>query len=190
MAEIKKAALFDKLSPAAYKALEGAVVACKLRGNPYVELAHWFDQLLRQAELDVPCTVRAFELQPEKVAIDSTKALDALPRGATSINSFSSHIYAALEQAFLWSAVYFDATRIRSGHLLLAVLKTELLRDVLFRISSEFEKINADRLAEEFGHGRGCHAGRGSRRHSSRGNGTPGSPPPFHRRPDRERAAG
>jgi type VI secretion system protein VasG len=150
MAEIKKTALFGKLTPAAYRALEGAVVACKLRGNPYVEVAHWLDQLLRQADLDVPCIARAYALQPERLAVDTTRALDALPRGATAIGSFSRHIFALLEQAFLWSAIFFDAPRIRSGHLLLALLKHEELHDVLRRISPEFDKVKADALAEEY----------------------------------------
>jgi len=150
MAEIKKTALFSKLNPLAYKALEGAVVACKLRGNPYVEVAHWVDQLLRHAELDVPCIVRAFNLQAERLADDITGALDKLPRGATSINSFSPHIYAALEQGFLWSAVHFDSPRIRSGHLLLGMIKNDELRRLLHGISGEFEKIQGDRLADEF----------------------------------------
>ena len=65
------------------------MVACKLRGNPYVELAHWFDQLLRQAELDVPCTVRAFELQPEKVATfpRARSEQNMRPRWSTTIPS-------------------------------------------------------------------------------------------------------
>ena len=38
MAEIKRTALFGKLNSLAYKAIEGATVFCKMRGNPYVEL--------------------------------------------------------------------------------------------------------------------------------------------------------
>jgi type VI secretion system protein VasG len=150
MAEIKKTALFGKLTPATYKTLEAAVVACKLRGNPYVEIAHWVDQLLRQADMDAALIARAFDLRPERLAVDSTAALDKLPRGATSISSFSSHITEALEQGFLWGAVYFDAPRIRSGHLLLGMLKSDALREILVRISPEFDKISGDRLAEEF----------------------------------------
>jgi type VI secretion system protein VasG len=150
MAEIKKTALFGKLAPDTYKALEAAVVACKLRGNPYVELAHWIDQLLRQPQMDVALIARAFELKPERLAMDSTAALDRYPRGASSISSFASHITDALEQGFLWSAIYFDAPRIRSGHLLLGILKKEALREILLRISNEFEKIPADKLAEDF----------------------------------------
>jgi type VI secretion system protein ImpH len=38
---ISRVALFGKLNRLAYKAIEGATVFCKLRGNPYVELVHW-----------------------------------------------------------------------------------------------------------------------------------------------------
>ena len=34
MAEIKRTALFGKLNSLAYKAIEGATVFCKMRGNP------------------------------------------------------------------------------------------------------------------------------------------------------------
>ena len=40
MAEISRNALFGKLNPVTYHAIESANVFCKLRGNPYVELVH------------------------------------------------------------------------------------------------------------------------------------------------------
>ena len=47
MAEISRVNLFGKLDPIAYKAIESATVFCKLRGNPYVELIHWFQQIVQ-----------------------------------------------------------------------------------------------------------------------------------------------
>jgi len=38
MADIRRTALFSKLTPLAYKSVEGATLFCKMRGNPYVEL--------------------------------------------------------------------------------------------------------------------------------------------------------
>lgn len=150
MAEIKRTALFSKLSPGTYRALEAAVVACKQRGNPHVELAHWVDQLLRDSHLDLPLIAKAFEIQPERLAYDSTAAIEALPRGSSTISSFSPTVFAALEQAFLWSSVYFNASRIRSGHLIIALQKSAELRPMVARISKELAKIDADRLAEQF----------------------------------------
>ena len=45
MLEISRTALFGKLNPLAYKAIEGATVFCKLRGNAYVELTLAADQV-------------------------------------------------------------------------------------------------------------------------------------------------
>ena len=47
MSEITRVSLFGKLNSLAYKAIESATVFCKLRGNPYVELVHWLNQILQ-----------------------------------------------------------------------------------------------------------------------------------------------
>ena len=62
MAEISRVALFGKLNSLAYKAIEGATVFCKLRGNPYVELVHWLHQILQTQDTDLHRIIRHFEL--------------------------------------------------------------------------------------------------------------------------------
>ena len=83
MSEISRSALFGKLNSLAYKAIEGATVFCKLRGNPYVELVHWMQQILQTHDSDLHRIIRHFELDPSRLAKDVTEALDRLPRGAT-----------------------------------------------------------------------------------------------------------
>lgn len=80
MGEISRAALFGKLNSVAYKAIEAATVFCKLRGNPYVELAHWFHQLLQLQDSDLHRIIRQFNIEPARLARDLTEALDRLPR--------------------------------------------------------------------------------------------------------------
>ena len=86
MSEISRSTLFGKLNPLAYKAVEGATVFCKLRGNPYVELVHWMQQIVQTADSDVHRIIKHFEIDPSRLAGDMTEALDRLPRGATSIS--------------------------------------------------------------------------------------------------------
>ena len=62
MSEISRMALFGKLNTLAYKAIESATVFCKMRGNPYVELVHWFHQILHQQDSDLHRIVRTFQL--------------------------------------------------------------------------------------------------------------------------------
>src|SRR5580704_14373367 len=150
MGDISRVALFGKLNSLAYKSIESATVFCKLRGNPYVELVHWFHQILQQSNSDIACIVRSFNLDAGRLAQNFTEALDRLPRGATSISDLSAHIEDATERAWVWSTLKFGAAQIRSGHLLLAILKNPSLKNVLVSSSREFDKVQPDRLAEEF----------------------------------------
>src|SRR6476469_8878843 len=62
MLEISRTALFGKLNPLAYKAIEGATVFCKLRGNAYVELQHWLYQILNAQDSDLHRIVKHYGL--------------------------------------------------------------------------------------------------------------------------------
>ena len=150
MSDISRVALFGKLNSLAYKAIESATVFCKLRGNPYVELVHWLHQILQLQNSDVHMIVRAFSVDPGRLARDMTEALDRLPRGASSISDLSAHIEDATERAWVWATLKYGEPRIRTGHVLVAMSKTPGLRNALLAMSREFEKIKADQLADDF----------------------------------------
>ncbi len=112
MSEISRSALFGKLNSLAYKAIEGATVFCKLRGNPYVELVHWMQQILQTPDSDLHRIVRHFELDAvARWRRDMTEALDRLPRGATSISDLSTHVENAVERG--WVYAHADVRRTR-----------------------------------------------------------------------------
>ena len=150
MSEISRSALFGKLNSLAYKAIEGATVFCKLRGNPYVELVHWIQQILQTQDSDLHRIVRHFELDASRVAKDITEALDRLPRGASSISDLSAHVENAVERGWVYGTLMFGEPRVRTGHLVVGMLKTPSLRNAMIAISRQFERIKADTLTEEF----------------------------------------
>ncbi len=150
MGDISRVALFGKLNSLAYKAIEGATVFCKLRGNPYVELVHWIHQILQQQSSDLHLIVRAAGIDAGRLARDLTEALDRLPRGATSISDLSAHIEDATERAWVWSTLKFGDAQIRTGYVLVAILKTPGLKNALLAMSREFDKIKVDELTERF----------------------------------------
>ena len=150
MSEISRAALFGKLNPIAYKAIEGATTFCKLRGNPYVELVHWLHQILQVQDSDLHRIVRHYELDPSKLSADFTAALDRLPRGATSISDLSSHVEDAVERGWVFATLMFGEAQVRTGHLLLGCLKTTTLRNALYAISRQLELVKAEALADDF----------------------------------------
>src|SRR5262245_5661388 len=150
MSEISRTTLFGKLDSLAYKAIEGATVFCKLRGNPYVELVHWIQQILQTADSDVHRIVRHFELDPSRLAKDVTDALDRLPRGATSISDLSSHVENAVERGWVYASLMFGESRVRTGHLVIGILKTPSLRNALIGISRQFEAVKPDSVTHQF----------------------------------------
>ena len=207
MSEISRVALFGKLNPVLYKAIEGATVFCKLRGNPYVELVHWLTQMLETNDSDLQAIVRHYALDQAALARDVTASLDRLPRGSTAISDFSEHITIAIEQAWVYGTLMFGDSQVRSAYLLLGMLKTPSLRNALVGISRQFEKIKADDLAEQLDDDlredrrvrprragrldrRRRRAGRDLRGDGAGGDGQAGGAEEVHDRPDREGAQG
>ncbi|HET6235197.1 MAG TPA: type VI secretion system ATPase TssH [Acetobacteraceae bacterium] len=150
MTEISRTAAFGKLNPIAYKAIEGATVFCKLRGNAYVELVHWLHQIVQVQDSDLVRIIRHYELDSSKLAADFTAALDKLPRGATAISDFSDHIQEAVERGWMYATLMFGEAQVRTGHLLLGCLNTSTLRNTLYAISPQFRQVKADALADDF----------------------------------------
>jgi type VI secretion system protein VasG len=150
MAELKRAVLFGKLNSFAYKSLESATVFCKMRGNPYVELAHWIHQLLQSPDGDVAKIFVHFQVDAARFATDLTTALDRLPRGATSISDFSPHLEEAAERGWVYASLLFNAAQVRSGHLVVGVLRTPGLREVFLSLSKELGRIKQEALTDDF----------------------------------------
>ena len=150
MAEISRTALFGKLNPLAYKAIEGATVFCKLRGNPYVELQHWLYQILHAQDSDLHRIVKHYELDSAQLVADLTGALDRLPRGASSVTDLSSFVENAVERGWVYGSLMFNDRQVRTGYLLIGLLKTASMRGALLSISKQFERIKLDDLIERF----------------------------------------
>ena len=150
MTEISRVALFGKLNKLGYQAVESATVFCKMRGNPYVEIAHWLHQILNGQDSDLHRIIRHYDLDPGRIASELTRALDALPRGASTISDLSDHLMDAMERGWVWGSLLYSSSQVRTGHLLLGMLKTPALRNILATMSPELAKIGADDLADNF----------------------------------------
>jgi len=150
MADISRVALFGKLNSLCYRAIESSTVFCKMRGNPYVELVHWVQQIVQLTDSDLLRLIRHYAIDPAVLARDLTAALDRLPRGSTSVTDLSSQVEEAVERAWVYATLMFGESQVRSGHLLLALLKTPGLRNGLYGVSREFNKIGIEDLSEQF----------------------------------------
>jgi len=142
--------MFGKLDRTAYQAMESATILCKTRGNPYVELVHWVNQIVLSDNTDFHSAIRYFQLDTAQLSKDLTFAMDRLPRGASSIADFANSIEIAIKEAWMITSLVYNEGAIRTGHLLIALRNHQELSRCLLDMSGEFAKINADMLQEKF----------------------------------------
>jgi type VI secretion system protein VasG len=150
MAEISRAALFGKLAPLGYRAIDSATTFSKLRGHSSVEMEHWVHQILQGQDSDLHRILRHFQVDTSALARDLTDALDRLPRGSGSAMDLSSQVEEAVERGWMYASLQYGATHVRTGHLLLGMLRTPALRRALIGISREFAQVDPAILSEGF----------------------------------------
>ncbi|WP_214472666.1 type VI secretion system ATPase TssH [Mesorhizobium sp. dw_380] len=146
----KRKELVGKLNPVGLRAFKAAADAAKLRGNPYVELVHFIEQLVLSDRSDVQMIIADAGVDASRFTADMTRAVDKLPYGATSIEEFSDHIFHAIQEAWNLATLEFGVEEVRSAHILLACLKTPVLEGLLSKISGEFDKIDAEAVIARF----------------------------------------
>ncbi|MER8447155.1 type VI secretion system ATPase TssH [Mesorhizobium sp. M1066] len=146
----KRKELVGKLDPVGVRAFKAAADTAKLRGNPYVELVHFIEQLVLTNRSDVQMIVADAGVDASRLTADMTRAVDKLPYGATSIEEFSDHIFHAIQEAWNLATLEFGVEEVRSAHILLACLKTPVLEGLLSKISGEFDRIDAAAVIARF----------------------------------------
>ncbi|ESY73668.1 ATPase AAA [Mesorhizobium sp. LNHC221B00] len=146
----KRKELVAKLNPTGMRAFKAAADTAKLRGNPYVELVHFVQQLVLSERSDVQMIVADAGLDASRLTADMTRAIDKLPYGATSVEEFSDHIFHAIQEGWSLATLEFGVEEVRSAHILLACLKIPVLEGLVSKISAEFDKIDADGVIARF----------------------------------------
>jgi type VI secretion system protein VasG len=150
MADISRGKLYGKLNAVARRSIEAATTFCKLRSNPTVEMVHWLHQILQLQDSDLHRILRHTGLDLGRIATDFQAALDQLPRGASTISDFSGHLDDATEKAWSFATLVYGEAAVRTGHLLVAMLKNKPLRNVLVGLSAHFGKLKPDDISDRF----------------------------------------
>ena len=150
MAEIERRALFGKLTPHAFRALRSASAFSKMRHHPRVELLHWLHQLAQETDTDCARILLHFGVDAGHFSRDLALALDQMPRETGAAFDLAPRLDLAMERGWIHASLQFDSARVRSGHILLGCLAHEGLRRHLYRLSSQFERINIQHLSAQF----------------------------------------
>lgn len=149
MAEIKVANLFGKVNELCYRGFDVSMTFCKLRGNPYIELVHWIKTILELQDSDLLRLTKHYELDHSALARDLVAALDRLPRGSTSNINIADQLMTTVQEAWVVATLIYGAKKVRSGHMVVAMLRNANLRHTLFSISKQFEKFKNETVSDE-----------------------------------------
>ena len=141
--------LIDKLNPVGRKGLEKAAELCVSQTHYNVEVEHFLLALLDLPETDLGHLFRHYDIRPEDVVRELRRFIERFRRGNTRTPSLSPHILRLLEQSWMLSSLHFDADRIRSGALFLALLETDALRSVVFEAAPSLKRFPRERVKTE-----------------------------------------
>jgi type VI secretion system protein VasG len=142
-------ALIGRLDDTCRNALEGAAGLCHSRTNYSVEIEHVLLKLLEAPDTDVARILRHFEVNHSKISKDVTAAVDHLRRGNNGGISMSDRIPPWIEEAWVIGSIDYGAARVRSGHLIVALLVTRERASVAQGISKAFNDISVESLRKK-----------------------------------------
>jgi type VI secretion system protein VasG len=142
--------LISKLDPLCLNAATRAASLCLARGHYEVDLEHLLLALIEQQASDLSVVLRASGLSTEVLRSDLERGLERLKTGNTRTPVFSQHLISLFEQAWLIASLDSQAARIRSGHLLLALLTSPELSQFAERMSSVLTRVPTEELKHRF----------------------------------------
>jgi len=142
--------LIAKLNHETRAAVEAAAGLCLSRTHYDVEIEHFLMKLLDAPEGDLTFLLKHYGIDRSRLASDLQGALDRLKSGNARTPALSPSLVQMLTEAWTIGSVDFGATRIRSGHAIVALVSVDELRRLALATSGEFEKISAEDLRANF----------------------------------------
>jgi len=141
--------LVGRLNDTCRGALEGAAGLCLSRTNYDVEIEHILAKLLEQDDTDLHKIARHYEVNIDRLSKDVTTSLDRLKTGNSRTPGLSDRLPRWFQDAWLLASVDFGAARVRSGHLILALLSNDGTARLARDISREFNHISVESLTQK-----------------------------------------
>lgn len=138
--------LISKLNDNCRRAAERAASICMAKSHFEVDLEHLFLALLEQPRSDFYLLCQRSDVSTTALARDLDNELSRFKSGNTRTPVFSAHLPTLLENAWLIASLDAHNSRIRSSHLLLALLTEPSLNQLAFRGSKLFAKFRLDDL--------------------------------------------
>lgn len=150
MAAIDLKSLVGKLDEHCRRALEAAAGLTLSRSHYNVEIEHWLLKLVDGNGTDIPLILRHYDVDEGRFRGDLNASLDKMRTGNARAPGLSPDIIELAKQAWLLASVEQGLTKLRSGHLIWALLADEALARRSRDVSSQLLRLQPDALKRDF----------------------------------------
>ena len=142
--------LIGKLNDTARSALEAAAGLCLSRTHYDIEIEHYLMKLLDVADSDFVHITQHFGVDRSRLAAELTRTLDRLKSGNARTPTLSPTLLKMLTEGWTIGSIDFNASQIRTGFTVLALVADDDLSRLMRETSREFQKIQAEALRKDF----------------------------------------
>ena len=150
MAAIDLKQLVGRLNDTCRRALEGAAGLTLSRTHYNVEIEHWLVKLSDRADGDMAAIMRQYGVDEARFLTDLNRSLEKMKTGNGRAPSLAPEIAEMVKQAWLFASLELGEGKIRSGHLLWALLADETLARSAREASGQLLKIQPDLLKRDY----------------------------------------
>ena len=142
--------LIEKLNPTCKSALaDEAIRLCMARTHFYIEIEHWLIALLGNPNNDLGFLLRQYAIDAARVKRDLEAAVGRFKTGNSRPPGFSTDILDAIREAWVFASLEQGAARVRSGHLLYALLSDRGLSGRVKDTSPELARLSVEKLSAD-----------------------------------------
>src|ERR1043166_685985 len=142
--------LIGKLNDTTRAALEGAAGLCLARTHYDIEIEHFLTKLLDASGSDAAKIFHQFSVDTSRLQKELERSLDKLKSGNARTPSMSPSVLKMMTEAWTIGSLDFGASRIRSGHAILALTSNDELARMTHDVSKELHKIQPELLRKDF----------------------------------------
>ena len=142
--------LIEKLNQVARQGVEEAIRLCKSLGQYDVEIAHLLMKLLDSQDSDYQKIVSVYGVDKSALQADLEKVLGTFKRGSSYNPQISTEFIDLLVKGWTFGSLDFAGSKIRTGHLMVALLGDDRLAKQARELSAQLKRISPESLRKDF----------------------------------------
>jgi type VI secretion system protein VasG len=142
--------LVGKFDDTMRSAMESAAGLCVTRTHYEVEIEHFLTKAIEMEDADIALILEHYGVKRPRLLAELRASLNRLKTGNTRGPAFSPSLVKMFSEAWSIATLNFEATQIRTGHALMALLNEDGLSRLLHDVSKELQKVSLEALRKDF----------------------------------------